>query len=123
VEILKSFYQVDGEELLTEALPKYYKKQLLANIESVEKFQDGFLITIFEAVDCAGLKNLDVKPCAFMRGEIEGIANIATGRVLQILLLVNISGAISIPVSTILENISASWSFRTLRRKKIFLTG
>jgi len=79
-EILKSFYQVDGEELLTEALPKYYKKQLLANIESVEKFQDKFLITIFEAVDCAGVKNLDVKPCAFMRGEIEGIANIATGK-------------------------------------------
>lgn len=80
VEILKSFYQVDGEELLTEALPKYYKQQLLANIESVEKFQDGFLIKISEPVDCAGLKNLDVKPCAFMRGEIEGIANIATGK-------------------------------------------
>ncbi len=83
VEILKSFYQVDGEELLTEALPKYYKKQLLANIESVEKFQDGFMVTISEAVDCAGVKNLDVKPCAFMRGEIEGIANIATGKHIQ----------------------------------------
>jgi len=79
-DILKSFYQVDGEELLTDALPKYYKKQLLANIDSVEKFLDGFMITIFEAVDCAGVKNLDVKPCAFMRGEIEGIANIATGK-------------------------------------------
>ena len=80
VDILKSFYQVDGEALLTEALPKYYKKQLLANIESVEKFQDGFLVTISEGVDCAGVKNLDVQPCAFMRGEIEGIANIATGK-------------------------------------------
>ncbi len=82
-EILKSFYHVDGEELLIDALPKYYKKQQLANIESVEKFQDGFLMTISEAVDCAGVKNLDVNPCAFMRGEIEGIANIATGKHIQ----------------------------------------
>lgn len=80
VDILKSFYQVDGEELLMDALPKYYKKQLIANIESVEKLQNGFLITISEAIDCAGMKDIDVRPCAFMRGEIEGIANIATGK-------------------------------------------
>ena len=41
------------------------------------------MVTISEAVDCAGVKNLDVKPCAFMRGEIEGIANIATGKHIQ----------------------------------------
>jgi predicted hydrocarbon binding protein len=80
VEILRNFYQVDGEELLKDALPKYYKKQLLANIQSVEKFQDGFLLTISEAIDCTDVNNLDIKPCAFMRGEIEGIATIATGK-------------------------------------------
>jgi len=83
VEILRTFYQVDGEELLMDALPKYYKKQLLAYIHPVEKFEDGFLLTISEAVDCEGINNLDIKPCAFMRGEIEGIASIATGKNMQ----------------------------------------
>jgi predicted hydrocarbon binding protein len=71
-----------------------YQLRILNNLEqnpeifsetyrNVEKFQDGFMVTISEAVDCAGVKNLDVKPCAFMRGEIEGIANIATGKHIQ----------------------------------------
>ncbi|MDF1557443.1 MAG: hypothetical protein P1P80_04595 [ANME-2 cluster archaeon] len=82
-DILRQFYHVDGEKLLTEAMPKYYKKQLLANIQSVKKFQDGYLITFTEAMDCAGIKKLDIKPCSFMKGEIEGIANIATGKTIE----------------------------------------
>ena len=80
VNTLRQFYNVDGEKLLTEAMPKYYKKQLLANIHSVEKFDDGYLVTFSEPMDCSGIKELDIKPCSFMKGEIEGIANIATGK-------------------------------------------
>jgi predicted hydrocarbon binding protein len=79
-KILREVYHVNGEKILTEALPQYYKKQRLANIHSVEKFQDGFMITFTEPLDCAGIKKLDIKPCAFMQGEIEGITNIATGK-------------------------------------------
>lgn len=82
-DILRQFYKVDGKELFTEALPKYYNKQLLANIQSVEEFEDGFLVTFSEPMDCAGIHDLDVKPCAFMQGEIEGIANIATGQAVK----------------------------------------
>ncbi len=80
VNTLRQFYHVDGEKLLTEAMPDYYKKQLLANIHSVEKFDDGYLVTFSEPMDCAGIKELDIKPCSFMKGEIEGIANIVTGK-------------------------------------------
>ncbi len=83
VNTLRQFYNVDGEKLLTEAMPKYYKKQLLANIHSVEKFDDGYLITFSEPMDCSGIKELDIKPCSFMKGEIEGIANIATGKTIK----------------------------------------
>ncbi len=83
VNTLRQFYNVDGEKLLTEAMPKYYKKQLLANIHSVEKFDDGYLVTFSEPMDCSGIKELDVKPCSFMKGEIEGIANIATGKTIK----------------------------------------
>ena len=83
VNTLRQFYNVDGEKLLTEAMPKYYKKQLLANIHSVEKFDDGYLVTFSEPMDCSGIKELDIKPCSFMKGEIEGIANIATGKTIK----------------------------------------
>ncbi|MBW6519312.1 MAG: 4-vinyl reductase [ANME-2 cluster archaeon] len=80
VNTLRQFYNVDGEKLLTEAMPKYYRKQLLANIHSVEKFEDGYLVTFSEPMDCSGIKELDIRPCSFMKGEIEGIANIAIGK-------------------------------------------
>jgi predicted hydrocarbon binding protein len=77
-DILRKFYHVDGEELLTDALSKYYMKQQTAKLHSVEKSHDGYLITFSESIDCAGIKKLNFKPCSFMQGEIEGIAHIAT---------------------------------------------
>lgn len=80
VNTLRQYYNVDGEKLLTDAMPNYYRKQLLANIHSVEKFEDGYLVTFSEPMDCSGIKELDIKPCSFMKGEIEGIANLAIGK-------------------------------------------
>lgn len=79
-DILSTFYETEGEELLTVALPSYYEKHQIVKIDSIKKENDGLIISFSESIECAGIKELDVRPCAFLQGEIEGIATIATGK-------------------------------------------
>jgi len=72
-------YKVEEQEILKDALPRFYKRLDFAMVESINPSDNGYIVTLKEVADCAGLPD-GLAPHDFLCGELAGIASEVLGQ-------------------------------------------